>query len=202
MGSYEVDPTVLYALEREGFVSRTFRRLDRERQGAVVTAVMVEAYRAGPDAIAIKKVAERAGVAVGSLYQYFRDRDAMLDFAVELVVRTLVGQFDASRSYLEAMPFAEALAAYLSFGIEWSSGQVDFMKFFAAAAYGGAVDAASPRLRERLVKPIAESMLGIVRSLVAAATARGELRPDCDVERVSRLVNTFLIAVGDQKSID
>jgi AcrR family transcriptional regulator len=205
VSSFNVDLNILHSLEEKGLVSRTFRRLDPDRQAAVVTAIMEEAYRSGPGSIAIKKVADRAEVAVGSLYQYFVDRDAMLDFAVELVVRTLIGQLESSSPYLEPMPLAEALTAYLSYGIEWSREQAGFLKFFAAAAYHGVLggteeekgDDTSNRMRDKLVRPIAESLQRIIRGVIAAARDRGELRPDCDIERVMRIVNVLLIAVGD-----
>lgn len=42
-------------LEQEGKVTRTFRRLDPERQQAVVHAILEEATEKGPTAINIKK---------------------------------------------------------------------------------------------------------------------------------------------------
>ena len=47
-------------LEQEGFVTRTFRRLDPERQQAILTGILDEAVERGPTAINIKQVAERA----------------------------------------------------------------------------------------------------------------------------------------------
>jgi AcrR family transcriptional regulator len=215
MGSFEIDPGTLSSLESEGLVSRTFRRLDPERQGVVVEAIIEEAYRAGPESIAIKRVAERAGAAIGSLYQYFGDRDTMLACAVELVARSLTSQLDSSLPYLEAMPLKEALSAYLSYGIEWSRKESGLLRFFAAAAYGGArqstsAEAARPGgarqstsaaadtvIRDRLVRPIAESLQRLIRGIIRAARGRGELRPDCDDERIARIVNALLIVVGD-----
>ena len=81
--------------EQEGLVTRTFRRLDPERQQAVVHAILEEAGEKGPTAINIKEVARRADVSVGSLYQYFGNRDGLLDFAVALCVRYMVDMFDS-----------------------------------------------------------------------------------------------------------
>ena len=57
--------------EQDGLVTRTFRRLDAERQQAVVHAILAEASEKGPALLNIKKVAHRASVSWGSLYQYF-----------------------------------------------------------------------------------------------------------------------------------
>ncbi len=103
--------------EKEGLVTRTFRRLDLHRQEAIVNAILDEAAERGPMALNIKLVAQRAGVSVGSLYQYFKDRESMLDFAVELCVRYTIDLFDGYRTFLVSMPLREALSAYLIGGV-------------------------------------------------------------------------------------
>ena len=62
--------TRIFEMEQEGLVTRTFRRLDPDRQQAVLTAILDEAVEHGPASLSMKRVAERAGVSVGSLYQY------------------------------------------------------------------------------------------------------------------------------------
>ncbi len=80
-------PSYIIQAEQQGQVTRTFRRLDPARQQAVIQAILDEAALRGPAALNVKQVARRAGVSVGSLYQYFGDRDSMLNFAVDLCVR-------------------------------------------------------------------------------------------------------------------
>jgi len=82
-------------------------------------------------------VAERAGVAIGSLYQYFGSRDGLMSFAIALSVRTMTDLFAESRPYMLAMPLREALSAYLSYGIQWSGTQMGMIRFFGRAAYDG-----------------------------------------------------------------
>src|SRR5512146_1584286 len=106
-------------LEQEGKVTRTFRRLDPERQEAIFNAIMEEATEKGPASLNIKEIARRAGVSVGSLYQYFPNRDGLLDFAVELCVRSTIALFKEFQPMLAAMPLREALNAYLIGELEW-----------------------------------------------------------------------------------
>src|SRR5512137_1361834 len=95
-------------LEKEGKVTRTFRRLDPARQQAVINAILEEATQKGPASLNIKEIARRADVSVGSLYQYFPNRDGLLDFAIELAARYMTDMFEISRPYLMAMPLREA----------------------------------------------------------------------------------------------
>jgi AcrR family transcriptional regulator len=181
-------------LEQEGLATRTFRRLDPQRQGAIVGAILDEATEHGPAALSIKRVAKRADVAVGSLYQYFSNRDGMLQFVVELCVRYTKDAFEQFRPYLAAMPLRDALSAYLVGGIEWSKTQAGLLKLFARAAYQG-----DPELAESLVIPIADVLREMVHDILSTALGRGELRPDVDLESATRIVHALMIAAGDSQ---
>ena len=186
--------TCLLDLEQQGKITRTFRRLDPDRQRLILDAILIEAAEKGPALLNIKAVAKRAGVAVGSLYQYFPDRNGMLDFAIELCVRYMNEMFALSRPYLLAMPLAEALNAYLSVGIEWGQLETGLVRFIGRAAYQG-----DPDLVERVVRPIATVMREMIRDLLAQAAARGEIRSELDMDAVARLVNLLMIAFGDSQ---
>jgi TetR/AcrR family transcriptional regulator len=181
-------------LEGQGLVTRTFRRLDPSRQQAVLQAILDEAAEKGPADINIKEVARRAGISVGSLYQYFGSRENLLAFAVELGVRMMTDLFAMSRPYLLEMPLREALTAYLTYGLEWSQSQPGFIHFFGRAAYQG-----DPQMAEKVVRPVATAMRQVVQDMLSAATQRGELRPDLDVEAAARVVNVLTIAAGDSQ---
>lgn len=186
--------THILQLEQEGLVTRTFRRLDPERQEAILTAILDEAVEKGPTALNIKRVAERAGVSVGSLYTYFSNREGMLAFAIELCLRFVTDEFNSYRPCLAAMPLREALTAYLTGGIEWSRTYAGLVKLFARAAYHG-----DPELAESLVRPIATLLREMVRDILTQATARSEVREDADLEATTRIVHALMIAVGDSQ---
>ena len=187
-------PSYIIQAEQQGQVKRTFRRLDPERQLAVILAILDEAAQRGPSAMNIKQVAQRAGVSVGSLYQYFGDRESMLNFAVDLCVRFVSDSFDEFRPYLVSMPLRAALAAYVSGGIEWSRAEAGFLQLFARAAYQGDTD-----LAERLVVPISNRLRECISEMLQQAVLRGEIRPGVDLEAIVRLVYGLTIAVGDSQ---
>ena len=184
--------THIFELEQEGLVTRTFRRLDPERQQAVLAAILDEAVERGPASLNIKLVAQRAGVSVGSLYQYFQNRDGLMNFGVELCARYLVDQFNGYRPLLVSMPLREGLAAYLTGGIEWSRMQVGLVQFFLRGAYQG-----DPDIAERLVRPVGSALRKTVHDMLAQAQRRGEVRQDLDLDTAARIINTLMIAVGD-----
>lgn len=182
----------IFQFEKDGLVTRTFRRLDPERQQAVVHAILEEASEKGPTSINIKKVAGRAEVSVGSLYQYFGSRDGLLDFAVALCARYMVDLFEQFRPMLAALPLQEALRNYVLGGIEWGQTEEGLVRFFGRAAYQG-----DPILSKTVVRPVADVMRATMSTILAQAVERGEIRPDLDLEAVTRVVNALMIAIGD-----
>ncbi len=185
---------IVLILEQEGVVTRTFRRLDPQRQHAIVQAILDEAIEKGPASINIKKVAERAGVALGSLYQYFDNRAGLLEFSSRLCVHLLTSAFDQFRPMLAAMPLREALTCYLTGGLEWSQTMFGLIQFFGRAAYQG-----DPLLAEKVVHPVADSMRLTMFEILQAAQQRGEIRPNLDLEATARAVNAWMIALGDSQ---
>ena len=61
----------------------TARKTPRQQRSQATVGYIVDAarqllYEEGAEAVTTRRVAERSGVAVGSLYQYFPNRDAIL----------------------------------------------------------------------------------------------------------------------------
>lgn len=181
-------------LEKEGKVTRTFRRLDSERQETIFNAILEEAEEKGPASLNIKEVARRAGVSVGSLYQYFPDRDGLLDFAIELCTRSTIAMFHEYTPMMAAMPLRDAMSAYLMGGLEWGQTAMGLVRFFGRAAYQG-----DPDLAERVVRPVATVMRETMREILTQAQRRGEVREDVDIEAMTRVMNGLMIVIGDSQ---
>jgi AcrR family transcriptional regulator len=179
-------------LEKQSLVTRTFRRLDPQRQIDILDAILYEAAEKGPKQVNISEVAHRAGVSVGSMYQYFPNRQGMIDFAIDISVNYMVDMIKAYEPYLLAMPTFDALMAFVSGGVEMTRTQAGMLKFYSRAAYQG-----DPDLNERVVKPIADEMLILVTNILQQARQHGELRDDLDISAAARLVNALLIVGGD-----
>jgi hypothetical protein len=81
---------------------------------------------------------------------------------------------------------------YIAGGVEWSKTQMDILRLFARAAYQG-----DPQLGERLVRPVADTMLAMVEEILLSAIERGEVRDDLPPETLARYVHAFTIAAGD-----
>lgn len=187
---YELQGTVA-ALENEGLVRGTFRRLGLDKQRQVVLAILA-ALANRPDGLNIKQIAKAASVSVGSMYQYFPDRDKMVAFAVTLTARYIVSSFAAFEPYLAGLPLKDGLVQYLSGGIEWSKEQAAFLRLFARAAYCG-----DDTFKQMLVIPVADCMRRMIAHMLEAAADRGEIPKTVNVDSAARLVHGLFVVVGD-----
>ena len=178
--------------EQDGLVQRTFRRLDPDKQRAVIDGLLSEAAAVGPDRVRIQAVANRAGVAVGSMYQYFPNRENLLEFAIRLCARSWVAMFDTHIPMLAALPLREGLRAHILGGLALNEVDQGVVRFFGQAAYQGL----EGKVREALT-PIAAKMRLAVHEMLVQAKNRGDIRADIDVEATARALNAFLIALGD-----
>ncbi len=185
---------ILPNLENEESVTRTFRRLDPEKRQAVLDALFEEAAEKGPGRLNIKQVAERSGASIGSIYQYFGSRDNLVRFLVKIAVGSMVELLRASMLSLRNLPFREALRCYIVEGVKYSQSQKSLTRFLTLSAYQGDED-----IGKTVVLPIAVVMRETVRDLLKAGMARGELRPDIDLEAASRAVNVLTIGLGDSQ---
>jgi AcrR family transcriptional regulator len=187
-----IDPARLLELEREGLITATYRRLDPDRQAAITAAILAEARERGPARVRLKETAAAAGVSVGSLYQYFGDRDGVLGFAIELVCSSLVAELNSYLPLLARMPLRDGLTAWVSGGEQWTQEYAAAMRFFARGAYEG-----DPVVSRRLVAPVSTVMVEAIRTMLAAGIERGEVRPELDLDATARAVHVQLSGVMD-----
>ena len=185
-------PTIISNFEQQGLVTRTFRRLDLSRQMAIIDAILEESSSNSPAEMNIKKVAARAKVSIGSLYQYFNNKEGLLNFAIALTVQQTISTFNEFLPYLDQLSFEEAYNIYLSYGLEWGEQEQQFVRFFAKAAYEN-----NAQLHEQVVKPISGCMLDIIRKMVEMGQEKGEIRSELDSELLSRLLHAISIMLGD-----
>jgi AcrR family transcriptional regulator len=88
-------------------------RFREETSRAVLRAAEEVFAEDGLHAASMSKIAERAGVAVGTLYNHFQDRQALLEALVDEQQRELLDTLDRSRADLAARPFRAQLEGLL-----------------------------------------------------------------------------------------
>lgn len=184
----------------------------RVRARAAASTVILEAAEEvaaerGIEATSITAIAERAGVAIGTLYNYFPDRDALLAALFKLRRAELLPRIAAAIG-AKQLPFEERLRAYVV-GV---AGAFEDYRTFCRVAMS--VDQSTIRIKgpksavvtviaatlTDIIRPVAREaskdyarmMVGSIKSVFQARIETGEpLRPAAEL-----IVETFLHGIA------
>lgn len=156
----------------------TWRNLEPRRRERVLRAAMAEFGRNGYSGGSLNVIAREAGVAKGSLFQYFTDKREFYAVVAEetsLRVRAEMARWLAGPE--PGQPFAD----YLCDALE------GWVRYFAKHPLERAVTVATnleldPDVRTAVREPVHRLYLESLRPLLEQAVRSGELRPDADLE--------------------
>jgi AcrR family transcriptional regulator len=84
---------------------------------SIVQAGLLVLREEGPEQLTTKRIAERAGVAVGSLYQYFADKDDVLEAVFRQQHEEFWEQAALAIPKLAVLPLEQAVALIVATGI-------------------------------------------------------------------------------------
>lgn len=160
-----------------------------ERRQAILAAALEEFAASGFAATRIDDVARRAGVAKGTIYLYFRDKETLF----QELVRTMLGPVVAG---IEAAPTADIPARAIA---EWvadifvreifGTRRKDIIRLIITEG------ARFPKLAEFYYHEVIERVVRVMRGLLMRAVERGELRSDALARFPQLLVAPALVAI-------
>ncbi|MCG7606653.1 TetR family transcriptional regulator [Mycobacterium syngnathidarum] len=154
----------------------TWARLDPARRAAVVEAAEAEFGARGYSRGSLNVIARRAGVAKGSLFQYFADKRDLYAFIADIGSQRVRGYMEERiRTRDPNRPFFEFLTDLLDDWVAYFADHPQDRSLHAAASFEVDTDA---RVSVRTV--IHRHYLEVLQPLVRDAQARGDLRADAD----------------------
>jgi AcrR family transcriptional regulator len=143
----------------------------REEAGRAILAAAEEVFaEQGLAGARMEQVAARAGVAVGTLYNHFRDRDALLAAVRRSRREALLARVDDALARTRGEPVEPRLRAFAAAVLEHGR---EHGRFLAALVQAGEGPARGTRPGESLVAALVSRAEGVL----AEARRRGEVRP-------------------------
>lgn len=161
----------------------TWANLDAERRARVLHAAMAEFGRHGYSGGSLNVIAREAGVAKGSLFQYFDDK---FDFFAHVAEQTSLRVYTAMLPGLNAPPHGSFVRHFLELVDVW----IDYM---ASHPLERGVTAATtmeldPEVRRAVREPVHRLYAQGLRPLLRSAVESGEFRPDADLDALVSLL--------------
>ncbi|MBX7453024.1 TetR/AcrR family transcriptional regulator [Mycolicibacterium sp. 3033] len=166
----------------------TWSRLGGERRAAVVAAAETEFAAHGFSGGSLNVIARRAGVAKGSLFQYFADKRDLYAHITDVgSQRVRAYMEDQIRALDPTRPFFAFLTDLLDVWVAYFAEHPRERALHAAASFEVDTDA---RVSIRAV--VHRHYLEVLRPLVHTARERGDLRTDADVDALLSLLLMLL----------
>jgi AcrR family transcriptional regulator len=165
----------------------TWENLDERRRERVLHAAMAEFGRRGYSGGSLNVISREAGVAKGSLFQYFDDK---FDFFAHVAEYTSLRVYAAMTPFLDATaetPFPQRLQQLV--GV--------WMDYMAEHPLERGVTAATtmeldPQVRLAVRTPTHQLYAQGLRPMLTGAVERGELAPDLDVDAMLSMLVLLL----------
>ncbi|MFZ5449046.1 MAG: TetR/AcrR family transcriptional regulator [Thermodesulfobacteriota bacterium] len=150
----------------------TFRHLPPDKQERVLDAALAEFAEQGYQAASLNRVVAKAGIAKGSLYQYFPNKEGIFNYifqhALQVVRRTLT---TVKEETLEEN-FFDRLEKSLFAGVRFSRQHPRIFSLYLKIQFDKNVP-----FREEFLAAVRRHATEYFASLVRRAQSRGELRP-------------------------
>jgi TetR/AcrR family transcriptional regulator len=173
----------------------TFRHLPPDKQERVLDAALSEFAEQGYQAASLNRVVAAAGIAKGSLYQYFPNKEGIFNYifrhALQLVRRTLTS---VKEETLEENFFVRLEKSLLA-GVRFSREHPKVFSLYLKIQFDKNVP-----FREEFLAAVRRYATEYFASLVRRAQAKGELRPgvpkDAALFLLDALFDRFLQAAA------
>jgi AcrR family transcriptional regulator len=160
-----------------------------ERREAILAAALEEFSASGFAATRLDDVARRAGVAKGTIYLYFRDKESLFQELIRAMLVPVVGTIEAAPvANMSAREVAEAIADLFVREI-FGTRRKDVIHLIIAEG------PRFPKLAEFYYHEVIERVVLAVRAVLKRAVARGELSNDALVRFPQLLVAPALVAI-------
>jgi AcrR family transcriptional regulator len=159
------------------------------RREAILAAALIEFSARGFAATRLDDVAKRAGIAKGTIYLYFRDKERLFQELVRAMIGPIVGAIEAvPTADLPVRAVAERLLDIFVREV-YGTRRKDVIRLIIAEG------PRFPKLAEFYYREVIARVLPVMRALLARAVERGELSNDALARFPQLLIAPGLLAI-------
>lgn len=141
------------------------------RREAILAAALDEFSASGFEATRLDDVAKRAGIAKGTIYLYFRDKETLFQELIREMLTPLVGSIEAMGAADLPLPDIASHIADLFMREVYETRRKDVVRLMISEGRR------FPKLAEFYYREVLSRIIAAVRALLNRAAARGEVAP-------------------------
>ena len=170
----------------------TFFNLSEDKRQRVADAAIDEFASNSFQNAGVNRIVEAAGIAKGSFYQYFTDKEDLFRYIMEVIGERKMEYLQDLLQNLHHLSFFEIMTALFAGGIQFS---MDNPKL--AAIGNRFIKDYDPVFKERILGEMAPKSNMFLEQLVQEGMRKGELNPDLDVQFTAFLLTHISIATAE-----
>jgi AcrR family transcriptional regulator len=140
-----------------------------ERRETILAAALDEFSSRGFEAARLEDVARRAGIAKGTIYLYFRDKESLFQELIRTMLTPLVGTIEAMGQADVPLPVLADRIADLFVSQVYETRRKDVVRLMITEGRR------FPKLAEFYYREVLSRIIAAVRALLQRAAARGEV---------------------------
>jgi AcrR family transcriptional regulator len=160
-----------------------------ERRHTILAAALEEFSGHGFEAARLEDMARRAGIAKGTIYLYFADKEALFQELIRWQLTPVVGAFEhAAQADAPLRTIAEQMIEMFVREI-YGTRRKDVIRLIVSEG------PRFPKLAEFYYREVLSRMIEAFRGILRRAVARGELKSDVFVKFPQLLVSPGLVAI-------
>src|SRR5262249_17059087 len=160
-----------------------------QRREAILSAALDEFAARGFAATRLDDIARRAGVAKGTIYLYFRDKESLFQDLVRAMLSPIIARLEAAPTAEVPPRMAVEEIAHMLGREGFGTRRKDVIRLIITEGHR------FPKLADIYYHEVIERVMPIVRALMARAAARGELPNDALARFPQLLIAPAMVAL-------
>jgi len=165
----------------------------------IIDAAFSLSVKKGFDNVSMKQIQEESGLAIGSIYYHFENKDEILDYLVKKYVLDSILIFTKEMRELD-IPFIEKLKYVFSYKTDSFATKETFSEYSITRpafdhkdlfAFNTSVFHHHPEIRHYFYEGH-DKLFELYYEMVEEAIENGEVRDDIDIKKTTILINTAL----------
>ncbi|HZK61661.1 MAG TPA: TetR/AcrR family transcriptional regulator [Anaerovoracaceae bacterium] len=170
---------------------QTFINLPEEKKQKLLECAIEEFAKNDYQSASITKIVNRAGIAKGSLYQYFKDKQDLYNYLLELAIQKKTEIFNSSSKMAPSITWFEMLTNLFQVMASYE------MRYPQLSKIGFRATSGNSPLPEELVLKAKQSTSQYFLEMVEEGKRRGEIRPEVDSSIAVLIFTSTLSGLGD-----
>ena len=171
--------------------SQTFHNLPSEKQNSLIKIAIAEFASQDYNSASISRIVRQAGIAQGSLYQYFANKKDLYLYLLELLGKTKIAFLQDNYPLEAEMGFFEYLSWVFAINLEFDIAYPALSKLGYRAFYGD-VPFADPK-----VEQMKQAASDFIRQIVIKGIDDGDIKPNIDRDLAVFVVETLSNAISN-----